>query len=207
MCPNLHLFLVSPYLFSALPLVFPFSPLSVLYLFLCLPLFASPSLLGLSLFCILPPRPPPLLSPPHPSVSTRQRVIHLHWGDTCAVLTVRALTEWEEGKQQPHDSKDTLSVGKHIRPSITEANPTTPTVWVLSLPSGSMIRHHWRGVKSIYGVNSLLVNTVALIKLHDMKNTGTKWFVNCKRFFIVALPNLVHPHISFAVWFLFYCFG
>ncbi|KAJ4945812.1 hypothetical protein JOQ06_023490, partial [Pogonophryne albipinna] len=55
------------------------------------------------------------------TVSTRQRVIHLHCGDTCAVLTVRALTEREEGKQQPHDSKDTLSVGKHIRPSITEA--------------------------------------------------------------------------------------
>ncbi|KAI4819621.1 hypothetical protein KUCAC02_004861, partial [Chaenocephalus aceratus] len=42
-------------------------------------------------------------------ISTRQRVIHLHCGDTCAVLTVRALTEREEGKQQPHDSKDTLS--------------------------------------------------------------------------------------------------
>ncbi|KAK1904475.1 Ribosomal large subunit pseudouridine synthase D, partial [Dissostichus eleginoides] len=38
------------------------------------------------------------------------RVIHLHCGDTCAVLTVRALTEREEGKQQPHDSKDTLSL-------------------------------------------------------------------------------------------------
>lgn len=90
---------------SPLPLIFLY------FLFLCLsasfpllPLLLHHCLvsasLSLSLFLfffekILPSScPPRLRSPPlHPSVSTRQRVIHLHWGDTCAVLTERALTE------------------------------------------------------------------------------------------------------------------
>lgn len=145
MCPNLSIFLcpvsllLSPYLIFSLSLFLhqftsPPPPLSVFIFFLC-----CLCLFSFSLSCILPPYYPPRLllfppSPPlHPSVSTRQRVIHLHWGDTCAVLTVKALTEREEGKQQPHDSKDTLSVGKHIRPSITEARPTPPTLWVLAV--------------------------------------------------------------------------
>lgn len=123
--------LVSPYfIFSLSPSLthWLFLPPSsfCLYLFLC-----CLCLFSFSLFCILPPSCPRLLPltlllciPQYPP----DRVIHLHWGDTCAVLTVRALTELEEGKQQPHDSKDTLSVGKHIRPSITEAHPTPPTL-------------------------------------------------------------------------------
>lgn len=42
--------------------------------------------------------------------------------------------------------------------------------------SGSMIWHQWRGVKSIYWVNSLLVNSVGFIWFH-MKSAGPKWFV------------------------------
>lgn len=117
---------------SPVPLVFPFSPSFCPYLFhCCLSFSTSVWSLSVFFFCILPPSCPPPHTPPlHPSVSTRQRVIHLHWGDTCAVLTVRALTEREEGKQQPHDSKDTLSVGKHIRPSITEASNSTNTLGI-----------------------------------------------------------------------------
>lgn len=137
--PTSSIFIVSPYLVHPSPINLSLLslPLSV-----CIASFTgspSPPLPGVCLpsgfLCILAPSWPSRLrsSPLHPSVSTRRRVIHLHWGDTCAVLTVRALTEWEEGKQQPHDSKDTLSVGKHIRPSITEAHPTPPTVRVLTL--------------------------------------------------------------------------
>lgn len=114
--------------FTCLPILFShFLLLSPISRSLLLPV-SPPS----PLFCLFLLHSPP--SPPlYPSVSTRQRVIHLHWGDTCAVLTVRALTEREEGKQQPHDSKDTLSVGKHIRPSITEDHRTPPTLWVLDI--------------------------------------------------------------------------
>lgn len=135
--------LVSPHLnfsYSLLPLPICSPPvfLSLSFSFAASACSLSPFLSSILLPYYLPaPSPPTSISPPspplHPSVSTRQRVIHLHWGDTCAVLTVRALTEREEGKQQPHDSKDTLSVGKHIRPSITEAGPTPPTLWVLAV--------------------------------------------------------------------------
>lgn len=123
-----------PCSFSPLPFVFPF-PLSV-----CLHLFLLLLLLCFSVFYIPSPSCPPLPSFPNPPlnpwVSTRQRVIHLHWGDICAVLTASALMEQEEGKQQPHDSKDTLSVGKHIRPSITKTHPILPTLWVLGVATG-----------------------------------------------------------------------
>lgn len=91
---------------SSPPLSSPFS-LSFLFLFLSvsfplppLPLHPCLSFLAFSL-CLDPPSPLLLCIPQSPP----DIVIHLHWGDTCAVLTVRPLTEWEEGKQQPHDSK------------------------------------------------------------------------------------------------------
>lgn len=52
---------------------------------------------------VLPSR---LCSPPlHRSASTRQRVIHLHWADACAVLTVRALTSERKESSDPVTEK------------------------------------------------------------------------------------------------------
>lgn len=92
---------------SLLCLRFSCCPQLIFHYFLFLFLSASLSFwIALNTSSPPPSCPPRPCSPPlHRSASTRQRVIHLHWADACAVLTVRALTSERKESSDPVTAK------------------------------------------------------------------------------------------------------
>lgn len=140
LCPNLlHLYCVSSVLLlSSINLSLLSLPLSV-----CIPFLSVRA---------IPPLPPVRRALPasalllsivqHPP----DRVIHLHWADTCAVLTVRALTSERKESSDPVTAKTHYRRENTSDHQLLQAHPTAPTVGVLThvmLP-GSMILPHQR---------------------------------------------------------------
>ena len=121
--------------FLSLSLYPPSSPLSYVFHF-PLPfnvfsnLFHSLSLLFFFLHCFSTPPPPPSVS--HSSTESHSIQSHpslLGRHMRCFDRSGYRRSERKESSN-PCDSKDTLSPGKHIRPSITEAHPAPLTLWV-----------------------------------------------------------------------------
>ncbi|TNN58743.1 hypothetical protein EYF80_031068 [Liparis tanakae] len=79
-----------------------------------------------------------------PSVSTRQRVIHLHRGDACAVLTARALDGARGRKAAASRQQTHIIAGKNTSNHHIYGKYINPTNFRLSLPPpppGSVFGH------------------------------------------------------------------